>query len=138
MADKELLQNILLSSQPCPICVDAAAQEPMTLTEWAASEWGLPGTSARYCDELCHCILVPVEVMAEFPALNERVSLRGEEGTEIRAVVELAPSEEGLKEIMDLWNATLGRLPQEIYRMPVLEIEAYLRKKYAAAMGGAR
>lgn len=131
----ELLQNIVLSHNPCPICVDANGRT-MTLEEWVDSEWGLPGSDARYCSDDCHCVLVPVEVVSDFPAISDKVSLRGEEGTEIRAIVELSPSEEGLKDIMDAWNRDIGRLPQEIYRMPVMEIEAYLRKLYAEALGG--
>lgn len=133
----ELLKNIILSSNPCPVCIAAADQEPMTLDQWAESEWGLPGSSARYCEDACHCALIPEGVLDEFPAINERVKLRGEEGTEIRAVVKLSPSEDGLKDIMDAWNRDLGRLPQEIYRMPAKEIEAYLRKLYEERVGGA-
>lgn len=137
MADELRLKNVTLSSKPCPICVDAGEQEPMTEAEWAASEWGLPGSSARYCDENCHCALVPEAVLSEFPAINAQVKLRGEEGTEVRAVVELAPSEEGLKEIMDKWNRDLGKLPPVIYDMELYDVEPYLRKLYAQTLGGA-
>lgn len=136
MAEDELLRNVVLSSNPCPICVDAAEQEPMTLKEWAASEWGLPGSSARYCEDDCHCLLIPEAVLPEFPAISEKAKLRGEEGSAIRATVELAPSEQGLKGIMDQWNENIGKLPPEIYKMDLYKVEAYLRKLYAEIMGG--
>ena len=132
---EQLLQNVVLSRNPCPICLDANGRV-MTYKQWAASKWGLPGSSARYCEDDCHCILVPKELVGEFPAINKQVRLRGEEGSEIKTIVDLSPAEEGLKEIMDLWNATLGKLPQEIYDMDVLEVEAYLRKLYAQRTGG--
>ncbi len=132
MADAELLQNIVLSRNPCPICLDAADQEPMTLEEWAESEWGLPGSSTRYCEDDCHCVLMPVALMDEFPAISERVHLRGEEGTDIRAIVEIGPAEAGLKEIMDKWNEDLGKIPEQFYHIKNLaKAETYLRELYA-------
>ena len=136
MPEAELLRNVLLSSNPCPICILAGEEEPMTMEDWEASEYGLPGSSARYCEDDCHCILVPEGVVGEFPAVSERAKLRGEEGSTIRLTVEFAPSEQGLKEIMDLWNENLGRLPPEIYRMDVYEVEGYLRKLYAKRVAG--
>jgi len=135
MADV-LLQNVILSSNPCPICVDAADQEPMTHDEWASSEWGLPGSSARYCEDDCHCILVPVDAMDKLPEISDLVKLRGEEGTEIRSVVDISPSEQGLKDIMEEWNAKYGKLPPEIYDMDVFEVETYLRKLIKEREGG--
>lgn len=132
----EQLQNVVLSHNPCPVCVDANGRV-MSYEEWASSEWGLPGTSARYCEDDCHCVLVPVEVLAEFPAISEKAALRGEEGSTIRATVDLSPAEDGLKDIMDTWNRDLGKLPPEIYKMPVMEVEAYLRRLYRELMGGA-
>lgn len=125
MAD--LLQNVILSSGPCPICEDAANQDPMTYDDWASSEWGLPGTSARYCDSNCHCLLVPVDAIGELPEISKLVKLRGEEGTEIGSVVDISPSEQGLKEVMEEWNAMGMQLPSEIYSMDVMKVEAYLR-----------
>jgi hypothetical protein len=127
MAD-ELLANQILSTDPCPICQDAAAQDPMTYEDWANSEWGLPGSDARYCGDNCHCVLAPEDVLAEFPALDNLVALRGEEGSDIAAVIDITPNEKGLKDAMDEWNATRGKLPPEIYEMDVFEVEAYLRK----------
>jgi hypothetical protein len=128
MPEGELLQNVILSRNPCPICVDAANQKPMTYEEWAASEWGLPGSSARYCEDDCHCILVPVDMLGELPEIDKQIRLRGEEGSEIKSIIEITPSEQGLKEVMDEWNLKYGKLPPEIYDMDVFEVEAYLRK----------
>ncbi len=132
------LQNQLLSTNPCPKCVEASDQEPMTLEEWAASVWGLPGSEGRYCGDFCHCVLAPADVLAEFPELDLNVKLRGEDGSEIGAVVDIGPAEEGLKDAMDEWNRTRGKLPKEIYDMPLDEIEGYLRKlmKGGAKAGG--
>ena len=136
MAEGELLRNVVLSSNPCPICIAASEAEPMTMEEWEASEYGLPGSSARYCEDDCHCILVPEAVLSEFPAISELAKLRGEEGSDIRSTVELAPSEKGLKEIMDLWNENIGKLPKEIYKMNLYKAEAYLRALYAKWITG--
>ncbi|MHB8053685.1 MAG: hypothetical protein ACYDH3_00310 [Candidatus Aminicenantales bacterium] len=122
------LINVPLSSNVCPICVTASDQPPMTYQEWSESEWGLPGSDARYCGQACHCILMPEEMLAEFPAIDDTVKLRGEEGSEVESVVEISPAEEGLKEAMDTWNKEFGKLPSEIYDMNVSEIEPYLRK----------
>ena len=134
MAEGELLQNVVLSRNPCPICADANGRR-MTLEEWAESEWGLPGSSARYCEDDCHCILIPAAVLPEFPAVSKQAKLRGETASEIRATVDLAPSEEGLKDIMDRWNEEIGQLPPEIYSMDVSKVEAYLRKLYRKRVG---
>jgi hypothetical protein len=131
MAEGELLQNVVLSRNPCPICVDANGQQ-MTYEEWADSEWGLPGSSARYCEDDCHCILVPVDAMEELPEISEQAKLRGEEGSELLSIIEITPSEQGLKEVMEEWNVKYGKLPPEIYDMDVFEVEAYLRKLMAA------
>lgn len=128
------LQNVVLSTRSCPICVDANGRI-MTYEEWADSEWGLPGSDARYCSDACHCILVPVDALAGLPEISKQVALRGEKGSEIQAVVDIFPKEQGLKEIMDEWNAEIGKLPQEIYDMEVMKVEAYLRKKYTALRG---
>jgi hypothetical protein len=132
----ELLQNVICSMNPCPICEDAAGQEPMTYDDWASSEYGLPGSSGRYCEDDCHCILVPVDAMDELPEISELVRLRGEEGTEIPSVIDISPSEQGLKEVMEEWNAKYGKLPPEIYDMDVFEVEPYLRKLIKKLEGG--
>ena len=135
MPEGELLQNVVLSMNPCPICVDANGQQ-MTYEEWADSEYGLPGSSARYCEDDCHCILVPVEAMGELPEISDLVKLRGEEGTEIKSIVDISPSEQGLKDVMEEWNAKYGKLPPEIYSMDVMKVEAYLRKLMEGMGGG--
>ncbi len=131
----DLLQNVVLSQNPCPICMDANGRQ-MTYDEWAESEWGLPGSSARYCEDDCHCILIEAGLIDQFPAISEKAKLRGEEGTEILAIIELSPTEEGLKDIMDLWNKNLGKLPPEIYQMDAMKVEEYLRKLYKAKTSG--
>jgi len=136
MPEGELLQNVICSMNPCPICLDAADEEPMTYDEWAGSEYGLPGSSGRYCEDDCHCILVPVDAMGELPEIDNLVKLRGEEGTEITSIVEIGPSEQGLKEAMEEWNRLYGKLPPEIYGMDVMQVEAYLRKLMAGMAGG--
>jgi len=136
MPEGELLQNVICSMNPCPICIDAADQEPVTYEEWAGSEWGLPGSSARYCEDDCHCILVPVDAMGELPEISNLVKLRGEEGTEITSIVDISPSEQGLKEAMEEWNAMGMQLPPEIYDMDVMKVEAYLRKLMEEMGGG--
>jgi hypothetical protein len=130
----ELLQNVVLSRNPCPICQDANGRQ-LTYEEWAMSRWGLPGSSARYCEDDCHCILVPVAALPDLPEISEQAALRGEEGSEIVSIIELSPAEQGLKEIMDLWNEELGKLPDKIYDMDVFEVEAYLRRRYKKIMG---
>ncbi len=131
----ELLTNVILSSKPCPKCVEAAEQEPMTFAEWAASEWGLPGSDGRYCGGFCHCVLAPRDVIDEFPEISKQVKLRGEEGSEIGSVVDIGPAEKGLKEVMEYWNANYGKLPPEIYDMNVFVVEGYLRKLIKARGG---
>ena len=133
---EDLLQNIILSRNPCPICIDAANQEPMSYSSWADSEWGLPGTDARYCSDDCHCVLVPVDALDALPEISDLVRLRGEEGTEIPSVIDISPSEQGLKEVMEEWNAKYGKLPPEIYDMDVFEVEPYLRKLIKKLEGG--
>lgn len=135
MAEGELLQNVVLSLNPCPICVDAGEQEPMTFEEWASSEWGLPGSGGRYCLDKCHCVLLPPAIIDQFPALNEKVHLRGEEGTEILAVVDIYPGEMGLKDIKEKWMATRGRLPKEIYDMALEDIGPYLLRLMGEGAG---
>jgi len=100
----------------------------MTLAQWKKSKWGLPGSSGRYCEDDCHCILVPVEMIPELPTIGDRVKLRGDDNTDVPKVVDLHPRELSLKELMDKWNEKYGKLPPEIYDMPVESIEAYLRE----------
>ncbi len=107
----------------------------MTYDEWASSEWGLPGSDGRYCADACHCVLMPPEIIPDFPEIDSRVKLRGEDGSEIGSIVDITPREEGLKDVMEYWNAHYGKLPPEIYSMDVFEVEAYLRKLIKARGG---
>ena len=138
MVEGERLQNIILSSNPCPICEGAADQEPMAHEEWAGSEWGLPESLKRYCNlkGACHCLLIPVGAMDELPEISKLVKLRNEEGSEIKSIVEITPNEQSLKNVMDEWNTKYGKLPQEIYDMDVFDVEPYLRKLMKKRGGG--
>lgn len=124
-----LYSNLIASTNPCPMCIEASEQAPMTLDEWRESEWGLPGSSGRYCEDDCHCILVPEELLPAFPALAEDgAKLRGEPGSDIRAVIDIGPNEERLKTLMETFNRKIGKLPKDIYSMPVDEVIALLEK----------
>ena len=126
-----LLRNQTTSSNVCPRCQEAAQLEPMTHKEWQASEYGLPGSSGRYCEDDCHCILLPSDWAVDLPTIPpaDDIKLRGDKGTDIRPVVDIGPNEELLKKLMDLYNQRLGKLPQEIYDMPIESVIPYLQKK---------
>jgi hypothetical protein len=131
---EELYSNAVLSSNPCPMCIDAGNADPMTLEDWKASEWGLPGSSGRYCEDDCHCLLVPAGT--EIPqATFGQEKLRGEEGSDIKKVVEFGSAELELKDLMESWNLKYGKLPPEIYKMPVEKVAAYLRALMAKREG---
>jgi len=120
--------NLVLSSSPCPRCIEAADLEPMTADEWRDSEYGLPGSDGRFCSENCHCLLVPNDIdVSDIEPLFGKEKLRGEEDTDIRKVVEFGSAELELKELMDLWNARHGKLPAEIYKLPVGKVADYLK-----------
>lgn len=126
------LQNVILSSNPCPICIGAGGQSPMTLAEWRASSFGDTDSKKRYCNlkaHSCHCILVPTGLLDELPAIGEKVKLRGDEGTDIKPIVDIHPNEVILKELMEEYNATIGVLPREIYTMPIDDVIPFLREK---------
>ena len=124
----ELLRNVTLSSNVCPSCREAAASKDKTLAEWKRSKWGLPGSSGRYCDKDCHCILFPVDRLEDFPAIGSDVRLRGDDDTDIRKTIDIHPHEEDLAALMDEWNAKYGKLPPEIYDMPIEDVEAFLKE----------
>lgn len=126
--------NLILSSNPCPKCLEAAAQDSMTIEEWKASEWGLPGSSGRYCEDDCHCLLVPAGVAIPEPLFGKE-KLRGEEKTDIKKAIEFGSAELELKELMDRWNMLYGKLPPEIYKMPVDKVADYLRALLAQMEG---
>ena len=125
------LKNIILSSNPCPICIDAARQSPMIKTKWRNSRWGMTDSKKRYCNlhgHNCHCILVPTQLISELPAKGKKVLLRGDKDSDIRPIIEIGPRENQLKNLMDKYNAKIGKLPPEIYDMPIDEIAPYLQK----------
>ena len=122
--------NINLSSNPCPVCKEANGKS-MTLEEWKKSPYGLTDSKKRYCNlkgYRCHCIMVPTEMLPELPEIGKRVKLRSDEDSDIRSIVDFHPNEQTLKELMDEYNATIGKLPKEIYDMPIDEIIPYLKK----------
>lgn len=123
------LKNLILSSNPCPVCREAANQPPMTKSAWKESPWGLPDSKKRYCNLHgfnCHCLMVPVEMIADLPAKGKKILLRGDKDTDIRSIVEITPRENRLKELMEEYNETVGKLPSEIYTMPLEEIADFL------------
>jgi len=128
-AGEAVLQNVVLSSKPCPDCA-AANGEQMTFKEWEESEFGLPGSSGRICEDDCHCILVPVDQIDGLPEIGEQIKLRGDKDSDIGSAVDIGPNEASLKEAMDEWQRlTDQKLPPEIYKMDFEEVEIYLRKK---------
>lgn len=134
----KLLKNVILSSNPCPSCKEAAEQPPMTKTAWRESKWGLPDSKKRYCNLKgfnCHCILVPVDWMKDLPDIGGKVPLRGDPDTDIRAIIEIGPNERELANLMDEYNATIGKLPEEIYEMPLEDVSPYLRKLLKSGPG---
>lgn len=121
----EAYTNVVLSSNPCPDCKRANGVT-MTMAEWKKSEYGIPGSDKRICDGNCHCVLVPEELMDEFPEIDKRTKLRGDIDTDIGKTVDIYPNETRLQELMDQYNATIGKLPPEIYDMPLEKIADYL------------
>jgi hypothetical protein len=125
---EERLSNVILSTNPCPKCKEASESEPMTLKEWRKSEWGMPGSGGRYCKSNCHCILVPVSFLPELPNITKRIREEAEKEISLKAIVDIYPNELLLKELMDEYNARFGKLPQEIYKMRIEDVIAYLEK----------
>jgi hypothetical protein len=136
--EDKIFVNVLLSHNPCPDCVACNGLE-MTLAEWEASEWGLPTSSGRVCEDDCHCLLVDTGMLADLPAIGDQINLRGDPETDIRKIVDIGPNEESLKSLMEEWyNLGNQKIPPEIYDMPYDEIEAYMKKlltKHRAALG---
>ena len=121
--------NIVLSSNPCPICIGANGKT-MTLAKWKVSPYGLTDSKKRYCNIKtvgCHCILVPKEMVDLLPDVGKRIKLRGDEVTDIKPIVYIHPNEEQLKNLMERYNFEVGTLPAEIYDMPLNKIIPYLR-----------
>lgn len=135
MADEERLTNIVTSNNPCPICAGINGMT-MTLAEWEASVYGLPGSDGRYCDGSCHCILIPDSLLGKFDWIDPNYIPRGDKGSDIGPIVEIFPNEKALADLMNDWNKRFGRLPPEIYRMPVKDGWAYLQKLYDRRIAG--
>jgi hypothetical protein len=129
---QEQLQNVVLSHNPCPDCQDANGKV-MSYDEWENSEYGLPGSSGRICEDDCHCILVPIDALPDLSGIEERtVKLRGDEDTDIGGTVDVGFHEDSLKQDMEEWYLLTGeKLPPEIYDMPFDEVGPYMRKKLA-------
>ena len=125
---EETLINVILSMNPCPKCKEAAQSRPMAMGEWRKSEWGVPGSGLRYCKSNCHCALLPVGLLQELPNIAKKVREAARRDIELKAIVEIYPNELVLKELMDEYNARLGKLPEEIYTMPLEDVIAYLKK----------
>lgn len=106
----------------------------MTIEEWRDSEFGLPGSDGRYCGSACHCLLVPEGIEVPEPLFGKE-KLRGEEKTDIKKVVEFGSAELELKDLMERWNLVYGKLPAEIYKLPVDKVADYLRALLAQLEG---
>ncbi len=132
---EEKLVNVLLSTNPCPKCWAAAQSGPLTMGEWQKSRWGLPGSGLRYCKAHCHCALVPVAFLPELPNIAKRVSEAAKQEIELRPIVDIYPNELVLKDLMNEYNATLGKLPEEIYIMPIKYVIPYLKKLLGKTAG---
>ena len=124
----DLLENIVLSVNPCPQCVDASGQSPMTYSQWDGSPWGLPGSSGRYCEDDCHCILLPIEMKPKFPEIGKKSLIRGDPGSDVPKIIIIGEGEMELIALMERWNAEIGVLPKDIYRMTVLDALAFLKE----------
>lgn len=123
-------KNIILSSNPCPVCLDAENRS-MTLAEWKKSKWGLTDSKKRYCNlkkHSCHCLLLPEDLIEKFPRIGKAVKLRSDKDTDISAVVEIHPNEVILRDLMNEYNLKIGRLPDEFYEIALEQCIPFLRK----------
>ena len=122
--------NIVLSSNPCPICIRANGKT-MTLAKWKVSPYGLTDSKKRYCNiktASCHCILVPEDMVSLLPDIGKKIKLRGDKVTDIKHIVDIHPNEMALEELMNRYIEEIGTLPPEIYEMAIGEIAPYLIK----------
>lgn len=123
--DGTVYQNVALSSDPCPVCLEANGQE-MTLGEWQDSEYGMPGSDQRYCGDNCHCILVPTDALASLPAIGEMAKLREDDNSDIGAVVDVGPNEQEMQNLVDEYTTKIGELPRNLFDMPIDEMIDFL------------
>lgn len=74
----------------------------------------------------CHCLLVPVDMIPDLPEIGKKKPLRGDPDSDIGPIIEIGPNEQRLKALMDEYNLTVGKLPEEIYDMPLERVADYL------------
>ena len=110
----ELLFNLIQSTNPCPSCEDASGSDSMTLAQWEGSSFGVPGSGGRFCEDNCHCILVPDGT--ELPTLGTDL-LRGQKGTDIPPITSEFPLELEFEELSIQWRAKFGDMPGRFLRM---------------------
>lgn len=122
------LTNVILSSNPCPTCVEAEGKT-MTLAEWQRSKYGVPGSHRRICDGFCHCILVTAEMKEtlETTGLGKRFKLRGDKDSDIGKIIDIGPREQKLSDLMDRYSKEVGRLPDEFYATPFAKKPEWLQ-----------
>jgi hypothetical protein len=125
----EQLQNVVLSHNPCPSCVECNGMI-MDYASWADSEWGLPGSDGRLCSDSCHCALIPVDMLPDLPGIGDLIKLRGDKGTDIRKIIEVGPHENDVSDLLKEWKELTGseKLPREISDMEFDDIEPLTRK----------
>lgn len=114
-----LLFNLIQSTNPCPTCVDASASESMTLEQWEASSFGIPGSGNRYCEANCHCLLIPEGT--ELPTLGDDL-LRGDPDTDIPKITDTFPLELKFEELSVKWRAKYGDMPGRFLRMDLSKL----------------
>jgi hypothetical protein len=81
-------------------------------------------------------------MLPDLPGIGDLIKLRGDEGSDIRKIIDIGPNEATLKELMQEWYDLTGmRLPPQIYEMEYDEIEPFMRGAVERArrkIGGAR
>lgn len=124
MASPELF-NLIQSTNPCPSCVDASASEPMTRAQWEGSSFGVPGSSSRYCEANCHCLLIPDGT--DLPTLGDDL-LRGDKDTDIPPITSVFPLEIRLDDLTAQWRTRFGDMPGRFARLELPELITALEK----------
>ena len=112
----KLLFNLIQSTNPCPSCEDASGASSMTLADWEGSAFGVPGSGGRYCEDNCHCLLIPDGT--ELPRLGPEL-LRGDKGSDIPKITDPFPLEIRLDELSIQYRAEIGNIPGRYLRMTV-------------------
>ena len=119
----ELLFNLIQSTKPCPSCKEAEGVGSMTFDQWNESNYGIPGSSSRWCGDSCHCVLVPDGT--ELPTLGTEL-LRGDPDTDIPKITDTFPLELRLEELSVLWRAKFGAMKSIHTKMGLEELVATL------------